>query len=425
MPVVFGVEMLPKVLLLILCMTSSFLPAETMRIISQPSGATVEIDGVVVGKTPYEQKVPGGYFHQTKSVFGKRLGAPMKASILLDGYVTRSFELTRGPMRWVALNGTDHGDYYLIKLEEFNVQLVPVDQTFKGNIASSGSNLQRISSKSGEALSIEDLVEKASTAVLKLETSDGWGSGFLVTDRGIVATNAHVVENNEHLTAKTIRGQTFNATVVYRDEALDLALVKLDVDHTPTLVFADTSGVRVGEDAIAVGNPAGGLQNTVTRGIVSALGKEPDYGGGTFIQTDASINPGNSGGPLFNRQGEVIGMNTFKSVRSHSGASLQGLGFALASSDIVAALTKLFPNDMQPSITDRHQELAKISVQSNVSGGEIYVDGKFVGNVGSNVSVATGDHTIEVRADKFSTWKRTISVSGADSVNLNATLSPQ
>jgi hypothetical protein len=113
-------------------------------------------------------------------------------------------------------------------------------------------------------------------------------------------------------------------------------------------------------------------------------------------------------------------MNTFKAVHSSSGASLQSLGFALSSADIVSALEKKFPNS-SPAKSLTAGQLAQINIKSNAADGEIYIDGKFVGNVGSTISLPVGDHSIEVRATKYQTWQKTIAVSGPDSVNVNAT----
>src|SRR5260370_42305461 len=106
--------------------------AETLRVTSNPPGATVEIDGVVVGTTPYEMKVPGGYFHKTHSVFGARLGHAMTLRVSKDGYATKEIGMTEGPMPWVALNGTYHGDYWLLKTNQFDVVLEPVSKSFTG-----------------------------------------------------------------------------------------------------------------------------------------------------------------------------------------------------------------------------------------------------------------------------------------------------
>ncbi len=276
---------------------------------------------------------------------------------------------------------------------------------------------------SGEALSTEDIVGTTSGAVLRLESGTGWGTAFLITRKGVAATNAHVVEGSDHLIASTEKGQKFNASVIYRDAELDLALVKLDVDDTPSLPLADLSTVRVGQEVLAIGNPAGGMQNTVTRGIVSAVGGTTSQSG-TFIQTDAAINPGNSGGPLLNKRGQVIGINTFKSMRA-SGANLQSLGFALSSSDVLAALVKLFPDQSTTAADIKPIQLATVSIQSNATSAEIYVDGKYVGDIGSTLSLPAGDHKIEVKSDKYQSWSRNINIGGPDRVNLNANLEPQ
>ena len=263
---------------------------------------------------------------------------------------------------------------------------------------------------------LEDLVEQTSSAVLKLSSSDGWGSGFLITSTGVVVTNAHVVGANNEVTAKNLQQQQFNGKVVYRDPSLDLAIVKLDVDHTPSLALSPIASLKVGQSVIAIGNPGLGLQNTVTRGIVSAVGPYPELGAGIWIQTDAAINPGNSGGPLLNAHGEVIGMNTIKVVRE----GVQGLGFALSAQDILAVVERFFPQQqpVQP-------EKGRLQVVSSVPDAEVYIDGKFVGNAPSTVPLAAGDHTVEVKASKFADWKRTVSVTGGSDLNVKAALQAQ
>jgi len=159
-----------------------------------------------------------------------------------------------------------------------------------------------------------------------------------------------------------------------------------------------------------------GLQNTVTRGIVSAVGPYPQLGPGTWVQTDAAINPGNSGGPLLNSHGEVIGMNTVKVVKD----GVQGLGFALSAQDILDVVQRFFPT--QPSVPS---EKAKLQVASSVPNAEIYIDGKFVGDAPSAISLAAGDHTVELKASKFTDWKRTVSVTSGSDVNIKAEMQPQ
>ena len=156
------------------------------------------------------------------------------------------------------------------------------------------------------------------------------GSGFIIDDAGIVVTNFHVIENAEEITVTLADETTFVAEVLGQDQKTDIAVLKIDPGDTQltAVSFGDSDNLRVGDWVLAIGNPFG-LGGTVTAGIVSARGR--DIGNGPyddFIQTDASINRGNSGGPLFNLDGEVIGINT--AIFSQSGGSV-GIGFAISS----------------------------------------------------------------------------------------------
>jgi S1-C subfamily serine protease len=359
------------------------------------------------------RKLFGGYFHKTATVYGARLERPIHARLSLLGYIPQDIELTVGPMKWIALNGTYHGDYYLIKDKVISVTLMPEAKVFTGALATSSTvPSPKLVSTEGP---IEDLVNQTSSAVLKLSSSEGFGSGFLISSSGVVVTNAHVVGSNSEVTVKNLQQQQFNGRVVYRDPQLDLALVKLDVEGTPSLTLGTLSSVKVGQSVIAIGNPGFGLQNTVTRGIVSAVGADPQLGAGTWIQTDAAINPGNSGGPLLNAHGDVIGVNTVKVVKE----GVQGLGFALSAQDILDVVQRFFPQQSVPS------DKAQLQVASSVPDAEIYIDGKFVGDAPSILSLRTGDYTVEVKASKFADWKRTVSVTSGSNVNIKAELQPQ
>ncbi|MBW1779776.1 MAG: DegQ family serine endoprotease [Deltaproteobacteria bacterium] len=153
------------------------------------------------------------------------------------------------------------------------------------------------------------------------------GSGFIIDEDGFILTNNHVVEKADEITVKLADGESFIAKVIGRDPKTDLALIRIEADHTlKPLPMGDSDKLEVGDWVIAMGNPFG-LDNTVTAGIVSA--KYRHIGAGpyeNFIQTDASINPGNSGGPLLNTDGEVIGINTV--IFSRTGGSI-GIGFAI------------------------------------------------------------------------------------------------
>ena len=153
------------------------------------------------------------------------------------------------------------------------------------------------------------------------------GSGVIVTADGYIITNNHVVEDADEINVTLYTFEEYAATIVGRDPKSDLALIKIEPKNELQYVtFGDSDKLRVGEWVLAIGNPFG-LQKTVTAGIVSAKGRainNESYG--NFIQTDASINPGNSGGPLFNLDGEMIGVNT--AIFSRTGGNI-GIGFAI------------------------------------------------------------------------------------------------
>ena len=155
------------------------------------------------------------------------------------------------------------------------------------------------------------------------------GSGFIIEQGGIIVTNNHVVADSETIEVRLHDGRTIEAQVIGRDIRTDLAVLKIDVEGPlPFLTWGDSSVARVGDWVLAIGSSLG-LSGTVTAGIISARNRDINAGPyDDFIQTDASINRGNSGGPLFNMDGEVIGINT--AIFSPSGGSV-GVGFAIPS----------------------------------------------------------------------------------------------
>ncbi|WP_052261471.1 DegQ family serine endoprotease [Ruegeria sp. ANG-S4] len=174
----------------------------------------------------------------------------------------------------------------------------------------------------------------------------GLGSGFVLDEDGYIVTNHHVVDSADTVTVRLNDDRTFEAEVVGTDPLTDIAVLKIDAGESLQAVqLGDSDVIRVGEDVVAIGNPFG-LSSTVTTGIVSAKGRNISEGPyAEFIQTDAAINKGNSGGPLFNMDGEVIGVNS--AIYSPSGGSV-GLGFAVTS-NIVDHITSDLRDDGQVS----------------------------------------------------------------------------
>jgi serine protease Do len=154
----------------------------------------------------------------------------------------------------------------------------------------------------------------------------GEGSGFIVSSDGYILTNAHVVEGTDEVTVRMSDRREFDAKVIGTDTRTDVAVIKVEARNLPTVRIGDPSKLKPGQWVVAIGSPFG-MQNSVTAGIVSATSRDlPDDNYVPFIQTDAAVNPGNSGGPLFNLQGEVVGINS--QIYSQNGGYM-GLSFAV------------------------------------------------------------------------------------------------
>jgi serine protease Do len=169
--------------------------------------------------------------------------------------------------------------------------------------------------------------QKASPAVVSVYSSNGVGSGTIISKDGLVLTNAHVVQGSRQtVTVVLSDGTRLRGDIVaYAGNGLDLAAIKIaGQDNLPAIAIAPAGSVQVGQRAFAIGNPFGQFQGTFTTGIVSRIDRQRG-----LIQTDAAINPGNSGGPLLNSQGELIGVNTAIFTSGQEGGNI-GIGFAIS-----------------------------------------------------------------------------------------------
>jgi hypothetical protein len=269
--------------------------ADTLTITSNPSGATVEINGMVAGTTPYEQSVPGGYFHRTITAPGSRLDHRMVARIRLDGYATKELELTEGPKNWLDLRSHSHGEYWLRKQRHFHVDLDPIAQTFTGTVSTqlaNGAAINYAARTSGSSivteaergLPIEEVVARTKPSVVFLKVLAKSGSGFFVSDTGVIATNAHLAREEETLLTLLSGGQQLEARVVYVDTDRDIALAKMEGSGFSPLTLADVSTVQQGQSVLAIGNPGDAMLFSVTKGIVSGVGRFSSAGPGTWIQ---------------------------------------------------------------------------------------------------------------------------------------------
>ncbi len=207
-----------------------------------------------------------------------------------------------------------------------------------GSRPSTGTNVSSVTVD--ESSAVITAASKAMPGVVKIASTSngvfggqsGIGSGFIFDSNGWILTNRHVVEGATQLTVLFNDTSQLPGTVYGVDTLTDLAIVKVDATGLPTIPLGDSSALKLGQLAIAIGNPLGEFENTVTTGVVSGLGRQIVAGNSSqtsseqlnnLIQTDAAINPGNSGGPLLDSAGQVIGINT--AVNQDA----QGIGFAI------------------------------------------------------------------------------------------------
>ncbi len=179
------------------------------------------------------------------------------------------------------------------------------------------------------------MVSDVSTGVVRIIVPDGYGSGFVIDEDGLVVTNEHVVGDNRVVTVRFDDGRSYRGSVLGVDQTADLALIDISASaRFDPVQLGDSDAVRLGDDVIAMGYPLGdslGRSVTITRGIVSST---RSYFGVDHLQTDAAINPGNSGGPLFDRAGSVVGVNTSRRVETSDGKVVQNIGFAVTVNEL-------------------------------------------------------------------------------------------
>ena len=177
------------------------------------------------------------------------------------------------------------------------------------------------------------------------QESQSLGSGFIISTDGYIMTNAHVVDSAEKITVRLTDKREFRAKVIGADKRTDVALLKIEATGLPKITVGDPNRLKVGEWVVAIGSPFG-FDSSVTAGIVSAKGRSlPQDNFVPFIQTDVAINPGNSGGPLFNMNGEVVGINS--QIYTRSGGSM-GLSFAI-------------PIDVATQVTEQLRSSGKVT----------------------------------------------------------------
>lgn len=217
-----------------------------------------------------------------------------------------------------------------------------------GNVdISSGATDQTIqifTAVGDERLGFASIISKIQSSVVAINVTgtatyyyqtyptEGSGSGVIISEDGYVVTNNHVISGGQNITVYLFDGTTYPAQLVATDSDTDIAVLKIEATGLNAAVFGDSSTLRVGDFALAIGNPLGEYQGSVTFGIVSALNREIELDGEkhTMFQVDAAVNPGNSGGGMFDSNGMLIGIVTAKSISE----DVEGLGFVLPINDV-------------------------------------------------------------------------------------------
>jgi putative serine protease PepD len=258
-------------------------------------------------------------------------------------------------------------------------------------------NLVPVPSPSGSgALSqfqaeLEAVAQSILPSIVQIDTNGGLGSGIIYDTAGDIVTNNHVVQGASSYTVKTSDGKTYTASLVGTYAANDLAVIKVaNATGLTPAKFADSSKVQVGEVVLAIGSPFG-LTDTVTEGIVSAVGRTQSEGGNgvtltDLIQTSALINPGNSGGALVDLNGQVIGIPTLAGSDAQGRQPSAGIGFAIPSNQVTDAAKQIVASG---SVTHSNRPYLGISTRDNASSG-VDVVSVVAGGAAANAGIQAG-----------------------------------
>lgn len=416
-------RLLPIVVLLLLSFTSVHAEKEFI-VNSDPAGARVRLNDNEIGVTPLEIKLKDFMFNGPKYLWSDFLNQPIQMTVSKDGYVAKTITITSGPFRWVNLNNSAEKIYWVISQTTWNLKLEKIGEFMGTNPFVAKNSLPNSEpSLNGSKLTTEQVVQMSLPAVVTVQVGGKSGSGFFITESGIVVTNRHVVEGSQAASITTSKGETIGSEAIFVHPSNDLALIKVKSGQYPFLRLADPASTNVGSDVVAIGSPGlpGGnalLVNTVTKGVVSAFRKSDSFG--MLLQTDVSINHGNSGGPLLNSNGEVVGVNTL----GFRDGGATGLNFAIFSSELLKMLKEHFNYSPDYSTQASSLSSTRISVEINSEplGADIYVDGKFDSSTPAKLLLSPGEHTIKIARPGFKDWERRILVEPGAVKTLNAIL---
>ncbi len=279
----------------------------------------------------------------------KPIWKPILAGVLAVALVAGGCLITAAAVnsQWEQRNA-ETVNMLTAKIEALESQLTPS--------GGSGGAIAAPLPAAGEAMTPSQLYNYSVNSVVAISTTvqttgfygttegSASGSGFILTEDGYVVTNYHVVESATAIEVILHDDTAYTAQLVGHDATNDLAVLKVEATGLPTAALGSSSALNIGDMLAAIGNPLGELASTQTIGYVSGINREVSTDNTiiSMIQTDAAINPGNSGGPLFNMQGQVIGITTAKySGTTGSGASIEGIGFSIPIDDVIPIINDL------------------------------------------------------------------------------------
>ena len=289
--------------------------------------------------------------------------------------------------------------------------MTPAYNDVKGAVVSV-INMKRQSNSNNSLFDIFGDDDNDNKSKGKLQTYSE-GSGVIYQkagNKGYIVTNNHVVSGSDKIQVMLSNGKTVNARIIGTDATTDLAVLSIDSSYvTQTAEFGDSKSLQAGQTVIAVGSPLGSeYASTVTQGIISAPARTITTSSAnqqTVIQTDAAINPGNSGGALVNSAGQVIGINSMKLSQSSDGTSVEGMGFAIPSNEVVTIVNQLVKKGkiVRPQLGVKVIALQGIpssyrkhlNIKSNLKNG-IYVDSVTKHSAAATAGIKAGDVIIKV-----------------------------
>ena len=303
--------------------------------------------------TPQPEQYTVPQKRQRKPGLGRKLLAAVLAASLVIGScaVTANVVNDRWEDRAEALQSqVDAAGEKIAALQE-QIQALAESQSGVSISGSPMASAEGLSPSQVYAMNVNSVV-----AISNQSTTNVWGqvsetassgTGFIISADGYILSNYHVVEGANRLTVMTYMGDEYEAKLVGYDKMNDVAILKVEAAGLDAVAIGSSDDLIVGDQVVAIGNPLGELTSSLTVGYISAKDRTINTDGNliNMMQTDAAINPGNSGGPLFNMKGEVVGITTAKySGSTGSGASIEGIGFAIPIADVMSMTEDLITN---------------------------------------------------------------------------------